>query len=203
MTKKKNKISNHHKRFHYPKIFEKLRRGGPAVILPKDAGAVIAYTGIGKDSIVVEIGSGTGFMTTFLANVSKEVITYEKREEFLKLSKENIEKNKIKNVRFIHKDAHNGLNEVEDKKVDLIFTDIPEPEGIIKEAFRILKKKGYLVSYCPNIEQAKRIHLDATKTFSEVFTIEINTREYEIREYGTRPKHIGLMHTAYLVFCRT
>jgi tRNA (adenine57-N1/adenine58-N1)-methyltransferase len=67
--------------FHFPKLLKKSKRGGPAVVLPKDAGLVIGYTGIGKNSKVVELGSGSGFMSMYLGNICKLVVSYEKREE--------------------------------------------------------------------------------------------------------------------------
>ena len=91
--------------FHFPKLLKKLKRGGPAVTLPKDAGMVIAYSGIGKDSKVVELGTGTGFMTVQLANIAKEVITYEKRKEFAELAAANIKKAGIRNVEIKEQDV--------------------------------------------------------------------------------------------------
>ena len=68
--------------FHFPPLLKKLKRGGPAVTIPKDAGMIIGYTGIGKNSRIVELGSGSGFMTVQFANIAKEVVSYEKRKEF-------------------------------------------------------------------------------------------------------------------------
>ena len=195
------RISKHHKRFHYPPLFKHMKRGGPAIILPKDAGAIISYTGIGKNSTVVELGSGAGCMTIFFANIVKEVISFEKRNDFLKLARENVKNAGLKNVKFVNKDVYEGFGE-ELKDVDLVFADLPEPENVIENAYKILKKDGFFVSYCPNIEQVKRAVLKGKEFFSDIFTIEVLVREYEVREYGTRPKHLGLLHSAYLSFFR-
>ena len=63
--------------FHFPPLLMKLKRGGPAITQPKDAGLIIGYTGLGKNSKVLELGSGTGFMTVQLANIAKEVVSYD------------------------------------------------------------------------------------------------------------------------------
>jgi len=187
--------------FHFPPLLNKLKRGGPAITLHKDAGLVIGYTGIGKESRVVELGCGSGFMTVQLANVVKEVVSYEKREEFFELAKSNVERAGLRNVEFKFRDVLEGIDE-KDGSRDLVFIDISEPEKMVDAAHDALRKNGYLAAHCLQTEQAKTLHLAAQKRFSEVFTIEGMVREYEARDFGFRPKHFGLMYTAYLVFAR-
>ncbi len=185
--------------FHFPNTVKKLKRGGPAVTLPKDAGMVIAYSGIGKDSKVIELGTGTGFMTVQLANIAKQVITYEKRKEFAELAAANIKKAGLKNVEIKEQDVLEGFDE---KDADLVFCDIAEAEKTVENAHSALKKDGMFAAHCLNIEQAKTLVLELKKHFKDVFMTECITREYEVRDFGTRPKHFGLMHSAYLVFSR-
>ncbi|NYZ77498.1 tRNA (adenine-N1)-methyltransferase, partial [Candidatus Micrarchaeota archaeon] len=64
------------------------------------------------------------------------------------------------------------------------------------------KKDGTFAAHCLNVEQAKVLVLELRKHFREVFMLENIIREYEVRDFGTRPQHFGLMHTAYLVFAR-
>lgn len=185
--------------FHFPKTLKKLKRGGPAVTLPKDAGLVIAYSGIGKDSKVVELGTGTGFMTVQLANIVKEVITYEKREEFAKLAADNLKKAGLKNVVLKEQDVLEGFDE---KDADLVFCDIAEAEKIVENSYSALKKDGVFAAHCLNVEQAKALFLELEKHFKDVFMTECIVRDYNVRDFGTRPKNFGLMHSAYLVFAR-
>lgn len=187
--------------FHFPSLLRKLKRGGPAVTLPKDAGMVMGYTGIGKDSKVIELGSGTGFMTVQLANIAKEVVSYEKRKEFLDIAEANVRRAGLANVTFRLHDVLHGIEE-KDCSWDLLFCDIAEAEKIVPHAMAALKKGGYLAAHCLQSEQAKALHLECAKHFSEVFTTEAIVREYEVRDFGFRPAHFGLMHTAYLVFAR-
>ena len=187
--------------FHFPPLLRRLKRGGPAVTMPKDAGMIIAYTGIGKDSRVIELGSGTGFMTVQLANIAREVRSYEKRKEFLDLAEANVKRAGLENVSFRLHDVLQGIDE-SDGSWDLVFCDIADAEKIAAFAHAALKRGGYLAAHCLHAEQAKALHLEAAKHFPEVFTMEAMVREYEAREAGFRPKHFGLMHTAYLVFAR-
>lgn len=187
--------------FHFPLLLRKLKRGGPAITQPKDAGLIIAYTGIGRESRVIELGCGSGFMTIQLANIVQEVVSYEKRKEFLDLAEENVRRAGLRNVRFKLHDVLHGIEE-KDGSWDLVFIDIAEAEKAAGMAHAALRKGGHLAAHCLHAEQAKLLHLEAEKHFSEVFTVECIVRDYEVREFGFRPANFGLMHTAYLVFAR-
>jgi tRNA (adenine57-N1/adenine58-N1)-methyltransferase len=181
-------------------ILRKLKRG-PAVTIPKDAGLIIAYTGIGKESRIIELGSGSGFLTAQFANIAKEIVSYEKREEFLKIAEGNIKKLGFSNVIFKHRDVLGGIDE-NDESFDLVFCDIAEAEKTVEFALRALRKGGFVAAHCLHIEQASKLAMECKKYFSEVQIVESIVRDYEFDERGTRPKHIGLLHTAYLVFAR-
>lgn len=186
-------------KFHFPAILKKLKRG-PAIIQPKDIGLIIGYTGIGKESVCIDAGAGSAFLTIALANICKKVYSYEKKPEFFELAGKNIEYSGLKNTELKNKDIFEGI---EEKETDLITLDLPEAEKAVLHACNALKKDGWLVGYLPNIEQAKLFYLECEKAgFTEIFMLENIVREYEVREYGVRPQHIGLMHTAYLVFAR-
>jgi tRNA (adenine57-N1/adenine58-N1)-methyltransferase len=185
--------------FHFPPIFQKLKRGGPAIVLPKDSGAILAYAGIGRESIVVEAGAGTGFLTVALGQVAKEVIAYENKEEFARLAEQNIERVGLQNVKIKRADITAGI---EEKELDAVVLDMQDATKAVGLSFAALKKGGCLTAYLPNIEQGKEFALECKKQFADVFMLENIVREYEIRDFGVRPKHWGLTHTAYLVFAR-
>ena len=186
-----------HLEIRLPKLLKDMKRG-PAVILPKDIGMVISYTGIGKTSKVVEAGAGSGFATIVLGNIVKSIVSYERNPEFCELAKKNVERAGLKNAKIKLGDVHAGIKE---KGVDLVLLDMPEAEKAVLHAFGALAEGGHLVGFLPNMEQAKEFYLECEKTgFRELFMLESIVREYEVREYGVRPKHIGLTHTAYLVF---
>ncbi|MBN2478514.1 methyltransferase domain-containing protein [Candidatus Micrarchaeota archaeon] len=178
---------------------KKLKRG-PAVTIPKDAGLIISYTGLNKNSKVVELGGGSGFLTVQLARIAKEVVSYERKKEFAEIIEMNAEKMGLKNVKVKVRDIVE--EQIDEKDADLVTVDIKDAEKIAEKAYTALKKDGYLAGHCLNIEQARVLYLECEKYFREVMIIEGIVREYEIKEKGTRPKHLGLVHTAYLVFAR-
>lgn len=183
----------------FPPILRGMKRG-PAVIIPKDIGMVISYTGIGKKSTVVEAGAGSGFATILLGNIAGKIVSYERNEGFYELALGNVEASGLGNVELKNKDILAGIDE---KGVDLVLLDMPESDKAVSHAYSSLAEGGFLVGFLPNVEQAKEFHLACSKAgFSEVFMIESIVREFEVREYGVRPRHTGLLHTAYLVFAR-
>ncbi|MCD6227781.1 methyltransferase [Candidatus Micrarchaeota archaeon] len=184
-------------------MLKKMKRGpfgGPQVVLPKDFGVIIAYTGIGKKSVVVEAGGGAGFLTISLANVCKRVHAYEKRKDYYDNIKKNIEKSGLKNIRLKNKDISKGIKE---KDVDAVILDMPESDKIIPLAYDSLKEGGWVIGYLPNVEQMKDFYLECERCgFDGLFAIETITREWVVREKGVRPQHKGLIHTAFIVFAR-
>ena len=91
----------------------------PQIITPKDASLILAYTGIPPNSKIVDAGSGSGFLSIFLAWYCPKgkVVTYEKREEFAKVVQKNIEKSGLKNIECKNKNILDGINEDELEKI--------------------------------------------------------------------------------------
>ena len=185
--------------FIYPHSYRKLKRG-PQVILPKDIGIIISYSGIDKNSICVDAGTGSGWLACSLARFCKHVYSYDLRPEFIAIA----EKNKIiwnlDNIEFKNKDV---TKKIDEKEVDLVTLDMPSSEKALRSAKAALKQNGYVVGYLPNTEQVKTFVMKLTALkFTDIYTVEVIVRDMLVREQGTRPTNTGLWHTAYLVFSR-
>lgn len=180
-------------------LLGKLKRG-PQVILPKDIGMIIAFTGVGKASKVVDAGAGSGWLAISLGNVAKTVVSYERREEFAELARKNVERAGLKNVKVKVKDVFEGIDE---KNVDLVTLDLADSEKVLEHAHGALKAGGFVTGYLPHAEQVSRFVKECERIgFADIFTIECIVREMLVREQGFRPENVGLIHTAYLVFAR-
>ena len=179
---------------------EKIRRG-PAIIQKKDIGIILAYTSIDKNSLVLDAGSGSGVLSANLSRFVKKVYSYEKSKEFFQLAKENFDFLKIKNIELKNKDIFQGIDE---KNLDLITLDLPEPERVLKHAEKALKSNAYLVEYLPNITQviAFANSVKNYSSFSIEKILENIERAWKIEPGIARPEHQGLMHTAFLVILR-
>ncbi len=183
-------------------LLRKARRG-PQVILPRDAAQILAVSGAGKGSVVVDAGSGSGFLAVFLANVAKKVFTYESRKEFFEIAKQNIDFCGVKNVEIKNRDASKGFAE---RDADLVTLDMEEPQKAIAHAHKSLKPGGWLAVYSPTIEHASSACAQIKKYgFTEPRVLETAQREWRINDFGgklrSRPRSGGIF-TGFLVFAR-
>lgn len=181
-------------------LYRKIKRDAQIVPL-KDIGLIIAQTGIGKDSKVLEAGAGSGAVGTFLSRLCKEIVSYEIRDDFIKVVKSNIDFLGIKNMNVKKKDIYEGITE---KNLDLVMLDLPEPWKVIEHAAKSLKVGGFLVSYSPTIPQVQDFvnTLRNSEKFVHIKTSEIIEREWEVEDRKVRPRSRGIGHSGFLSFCR-
>ncbi|MGC8568057.1 MAG: methyltransferase domain-containing protein [Candidatus Micrarchaeia archaeon] len=181
-----------------PEPYNHLKRG-PQVILPKDIGIIIAYSNIGKESICVDAGTGSGWLAIGLARVCKHVTSYDIREDFINIAEKNKAKEKLENLDIIKRDV---TRKIPDKNVDLFTLDLPNAQKAVKTAYTALKTGGYICGYNPNIEQVKAFVKMLNKyKFENIVVFETILRDMLVREKeGTRPSTKGVWHTAYLTF---
>ena len=175
----------------------KIKRG-PAIMLQKDIGVILANTSIDKDSRVLDAGSGSGVLTANLARFVKRVYSYDNRKEFLDVAKENCKNFNLKNITFKNKDVY---EEIKEKNLDLVTLDVKEPWRAFGNVFNALKKDGELVCYSPQITQVIRI-VEEAKKFKVVRVLEHIEREWVVEGVRCRPEHTGILHTGFLVFLR-
>ncbi len=179
-------------------LISKAKRG-PQIILNKDIGLILTATGIDKNSLVLDAGSGSGFLACNLARFTKKVVSYEKREDFQKIAKENAELLSLKNITFKLKDIYEGI---EEKNLDLIVLDLPEPVKALEHSFKALKKGAFLVTYLPTINQVADFMLYADKKFFHVKTVELLERSWHVESQRVRPESQMIGHTGFLTFLR-
>jgi len=180
-------------------MFKKFGRG-PQVILPEDAAMIAAFTGVGKGSKVVEAGTGSGFLTAFLANLGCEVTSFEKRKEHFNKAKRNLTRARLK-VRLYNRDITKARLP---RETDLVVLDMKTPEKVIKKAHTSLKPGGYLAIYSLHVEQLQRV-MPRLKKFSHIRIVENLQRKWQIqgkKETFTRPKTHMMGHTGFLIFAR-
>ncbi|MBI3587613.1 methyltransferase domain-containing protein [Candidatus Micrarchaeota archaeon] len=186
-----------------PNLFRKFKRG-PQVVLPKDAGAIVAHSGLQAGDKVVDAGVGSGFLSIRLGAVvgpSGKVTAYESREEFAKLASKNIEAAGMDG--FVTVKVQDIFLGIDENEVDIITLDMANSERALPHALAALKQGGACVGLLPNVEQVRKFVLDAVKLgFTHESTIEVIEREWLVRENGCRPATTGLTHTVFLAFLR-
>ena len=181
-------------------LYRKIKRNAQIIPL-KDIGLIIAETGINKESRVLDAGSGSGALACFLAAIAKDVTTYEIREDFIEIVKSNIEFLNLKNIKIKNKDIY---KEIDDKNIDVLILDLPEPWNAIENCAKALNPGGFLVSYSPSVPQVADFvnALRKNEHFVYIKSIEITEREWEVEERKVRPKSKGIGHSGFLSFAR-
>lgn len=173
----------------------KIKRG-PAVIIPKDAALIVYFSGIDNKSKVLDAGAGCGVLSASLARVAKEVISYEKREDFFKIAEANFKFLDVKNVKLKLKDVYEGIDE---KNLDAVTLDLPEPWRALVHVEKVLKNGGTLITYLPTTVQVQEVVEKALEhSFIYVMTFETLMREWHVEGKKVRPKSQMLGHTAFI-----
>jgi tRNA (adenine57-N1/adenine58-N1)-methyltransferase len=180
--------------------FLKKAKRGPQIIMPKDSGLIISITGCSPGWKVVDAGTGSGFLSMFLANLGCTVYTYERKKEFYDIARKNVKNFGLKNVFLKNADITKGIKE---KNVDLVTLDMQNPEKVIKHAFKSLNSGGWLAIYSMHIEEVKRVYEELKKyDFVDIKIWENIQREWQSLGKLTRPKNYMLAHTGWLTFAR-
>jgi tRNA (adenine57-N1/adenine58-N1)-methyltransferase len=172
------------------------------IVYPKDLGMISLEADIRSGSSVLEAGSGSGAMTTYLASLvapKGHVYTYELREEFKRMAERNVMKAGLEGVvTFKLQDASKGF---EEKNIDACVIDVGDPWVLVPQCWKALRPSGRFVGVTPTMNQAERLsEVLRASGFSRVKCIEIMLRNIEAREGKTRPSMMMVGHTAYLIF---
>jgi len=180
-------------------LWENLKRG-PQVINQKDIGLILAKTGVNSRSKAVDAGGGSGSLCLALANVCKEVTAYEINPENYDIISRNKQLSGLKNLNIKQANVYEGI---EEKELELITLDLPEPWKMVEQAEKSLKEGGFLVVYLPNLIQMKTFIDSCRGTAIKIIeTVELLERKWKIEDKIMRPEFEMLGHTGFITFCR-
>jgi tRNA (adenine57-N1/adenine58-N1)-methyltransferase len=182
-------------------LWLKMKRG-PQWAHPKDLSIVVGLTGLGPGWRVVDAGTGSGFAANFFAyhvRPDGHVYSYDCRENHLRIGKENAELFGLSDyITFKHASVYEGI---EEKDVDLVFLDLPEPWRAFEHAAAALKPGGFLVLYLPTVDQVLTAKKELTDDFTPFEVYEVLLRRWKNTDI-LRPENTGLLHTAFILISR-
>jgi tRNA (adenine57-N1/adenine58-N1)-methyltransferase len=185
-------------------VLEKIRRA-PQIMLPKDVAQIVAMTGVGPGSVVVDCGTGSGALAIFLGSLvrpSGRVFTYENREEFAAVARKNVEMAGLSDIVTV-KVADVIGGGIDERDVDLVTIDMGGPELVVPKVKEALRVGGYVAVFSPCIEPVQRVcEVLRSEGFREISTVECLTREIEVRPGATRPSTRMVAHTGYITVAR-
>lgn len=176
------------------------------IVYPKDLGYIAARTGLQSGQKIVEIGTGSGSLTTFLASLVKprgHVYTYDVDENFMEIARKNIEKAGVSKYVTMEKLDIKNAKKMPQMGVDMVVVDLGDPWTVVPQARKMLKGSGYFVAICPTMNQLEK--LAAALWENDFFDMECTeqiVRTIEAREGKTRHSFRGIGHTTYVAFAR-
>jgi tRNA (adenine57-N1/adenine58-N1)-methyltransferase len=174
------------------------------IMYPKDIGYILMTMSVGPGQRVIEAGTGSGSMTIAMAHLvgpTGRVFTYEKRPEFQKLARKNLERLGLdERVEFKLGDIADGFAESD---VDACFLDVPNPWDYISQVRVALKPGGYFANLVPTVNQVERLlYVLRHEHFAFVEVCELLLRYYKPEPTRLRPTDRMVAHTGFLTFGR-
>lgn len=180
---------------------------GAQVIYPKDLGSLLVYADVFPGAHVLEAGTGSGALTLGLCRATGaegRVVSYEVREDFHRLARENVEAFlgkvpawldlRLGDVREVA-----GTGEAFDRAV----LDLPEPWAVLPEVASALHPGGILCGYLPTTGQVQSLVLALEEAgFAEVETFEVLRRTWHVTRRSVRPDHRMVAHTGFITVAR-
>jgi len=180
-------------------------RRNTQIMYPKDIGFILLSMDIGPGKQVIEAGTGSGSFTTALAftvGMQGRVLSYESRAEFQHLAHKNLDRLGLaERVEFKLRDIGEGFDE---RNVDAVFLDLPNPQDYVLQAKEALKPGGYLGSILPTTNQVSLFLVALRRAnFAFIEVCEILLRYYKAVAERLRPTDRMVAHTGYLIFSRS
>lgn len=191
-------------------ILKELRRR-TSIIHPKDLATLLVRGDLFPGARVLEAGTGSGATSVTLLRYlgpSGELISYERREEFVELALENIErahqlygdpgtKHSVR-VRDIYEEG------IEESDLDTVLLDVPEPHRAAQSVLEALRPGGTLLCWLPTVTQIYLLvrQLQQEPCWAVVETRETLERNWQVARNAMRPYHRMIGHTGFWIRAR-
>ncbi len=169
------------------------------IIYPKDMGFLIVRSGVKSGSIVVEAGSGSGALTSLLANIVRPegyVYSYEVNEKFAEIARRNLSKADLNH--FVTIKIASVFDGIDERDVDAVFLDLGEPWKAVDHGYEALRGSGLISALTPTYNQAEKTVEAMYGKFVDVETVEIFYRKILVRPGKTRPSTTMIGYTALM-----
>ena len=178
---------------------------GAQVIYPKDIGPILVLADVFPGARILESGVGSGALTTALLRAigpTGHITGYEIRDDFAQRAIANVHGFLGDDVPLDVevRDVYEGIDE---RDLDRIMLDLPEPWRVVKHATSALRPGGILLAYLPTILQVGRLREEiADSPFGMAETVEVLQRGWHVEGQSIRPDHRMVAHTGFLTHAR-
>ena len=179
---------------------------GTQIVYPKDIGYIVARAGITSGQKILEIGTGSGSLTSFVASVVKprgHVYTFDVDENFMKIAAKNIKKAGVSKYVTQEQLDLKSAKKLPFDDADVALIDLGDPWVVIPQVRKMLKGSGAIFAICPTMNQLEKLTMALIENeFTDIESTEHILRTIEAREGKTRHSFQGIGHTTYLCFAR-
>lgn len=179
---------------------------GTQIVYPKDLGYIVARAGIQSGQKIVEIGTGSGSLTSFIAGIVKprgHVYTFDIDEDFMRIAQKNIDKAGMTKYVTMKKFDIKTAKKIPITEADLVLVDLGDPWVVMPQVRKILKGSGGVFSICPTMNQLEKLVSALVQNeFTDIECSEHIIRTIDAREGKTRHSFQGIGHTTYLCYAR-
>jgi len=179
---------------------------GTQIVYPKDIGYIIARAGISSGQKILEIGTGSGSLTSFVASVVKprgHVYTFDVDENFMKIAAKNIKKAGVSKYVTQEKMDLKTAKKLPFDDADVALIDLGDPWVVLPQVRKMIKGSGAIFAICPTMNQLEKLTMALVENeFTDIESTEHILRTIEAREGKTRHSFQGIGHTTYLCYAR-
>ena len=155
---------------------------------------------------MVEIGTGSGSLTSFLAGIVKSrghVYTYDVEPKFMQIAEKNIKKAGMSKYVTMNKLDFKKAKKLPHSEIDLVVVDLGDSWSVVPQARKMLKGSGGFIAICPTMNQLEKlVSVLIQNEFSDIECTEQILRHIDAREGKTRHSFRGIGHTTYLAYAR-
>ncbi len=179
---------------------------GTQIVYPKDLGYIVARAGIQNNQKIVEIGTGSASLTSFVASIVKprgHIYTFDINENFMKIAAKNLKKCGMEKYVTQENLDIKTVKKVPITDADVAIIDLGDPWTVIPQVRQMLKGSGAVFAICPTMNQLEKLTMSLVENeFTDIESTEHILRTIEAREGKTRHSFQGIGHTTYLCFAR-
>ncbi len=179
---------------------------GTQIVYPKDLGYIAARAGVQSGQTVLEIGTGSGALTTFMASIVKprgHVYTFDVEPRFMEVAAKNITRAGMLKYVTMHNLDIKTAKKMPVSEADIAIIDLGDPWSVVPQVRKMLKGSGALFAICPTMNQLEKLTAALVENeFTDIECSEHILRTIDAREGKTRHSFFGIGHTTYLAFAR-
>jgi tRNA (adenine57-N1/adenine58-N1)-methyltransferase len=179
---------------------------GTQIVYPKDLGYIVARAGIQNGQKIVEIGTGSASLTSFVASIVKprgHVYTFDVDDNFMKIAAKNLKKSGMEKYVTQQNLDIKTTKKMPVEEADVALIDLGDPWTVIPQVRQMLKGSGAVFAICPTMNQLEKLTMALVENeFTDIESTEHILRTIDAREGKTRHSFQGIGHTTYLCFAR-